>query len=282
MEIDPLADALPPRYAIESDDEDEYNPLTTQRADEVPIVNIKIESQITAGCPLVIASGPAGDFWADGADLGEQQGAIFVNNIQMGLLFKPSSTRAVVLVSEATTALPLWSMNKYVNDILDRLQPSAISILDVYSTQSYISSELLPVHEAPVRYLSLGNISLNPFQNFAPPNILQSTSAAFMSAMNIRTLSSSYQSNAVILLLPLPEIPRTAPSKLSTSRLSRSSGDQAWSVEMMMEVDERLFGMVGAKRSGTWALRSTPAGNAFDLSKKRQSLAEVGEGSMYI
>lgn len=284
MEIDPLADALPPRYAIESDDEDEYNPLTTQRADEGPIVNVKIESQITAGCPLVIASGPAGNFWADGADLGEQQGAIFINNIQVGFLFKPSSTRAVVLVSEATTALPLWSMNKYVNDILDRLQPSAVSILDVYSIQSYISSELLPVHEAPVRYLSLGNISLNPFQIFAPPNILQSTSAAFMSAMNIRTLSStsSYKSNAVILLLPLPEISRTAPSKLSTSRLSRPSRDQAWSVEMMMEVDERLFRMVGAKRSGTWALRSMPAGSAFGLSKKRQNFAEVGEGSMYI
>ncbi|KAG1883688.1 hypothetical protein F4604DRAFT_1735964 [Suillus subluteus] len=282
MEIDPLADALPPRYAIESDDEDEYNPLTTERADQVPIINIKIEGQFTTGCPLVIASGPAGDFWANGANLGEQQGAIFVNNIQAGLLFKPSSTRAVVLVSEATTALPLWSMNKYVNDILNRLQPSAISILDVYSVQNYISSEPLPVYEAPVRYLSLRNISLDSFQSFAPPNILQSTSAAFMSAMNIRTLSLSHQSNAVILLLPSPEIPRTAPSKLSSSKLSRPSGDQAWSVEMMVEVDKKLFGVVDAKRSGTWALRSTPAGSAFGSSKKRRNLAEVGEGSMYI
>jgi hypothetical protein len=280
MEIDPLADALPPRYAIESDDEDEYNPLTTQRADQVPIVNIKIEleGQFTAGCPLVIASGPAGEFWAHSANLGEQQGAIFVNNFQVGSFFNPSSTRAVILVSEATTTLPLWSMNKYVNDILDRLQPSAISILDVYSIQSYISSELLPVHEAPVRYLSIRNISLDPFQKFTPPNILQSTSAAFMSAMNIRTLSL-LRHNAVVLLLPSPEIPRTAPSKLSSSR---PSGDQAWSTEMMVEVDEKLFGAVNTKRSGAWALRSTPAGSAFGLSKKKQNLAEVGEGSMYI
>ncbi|KAG1721203.1 uncharacterized protein EDB91DRAFT_1176647 [Suillus paluster] len=283
MEVDPLADALPPRYAIESDDEDEYNPLgsTRQAADQVPIVNIKIEGQFTTGYPLVIVSGPAGYFWADGANLGEQQGAIFVNNIQVGLLFKPSSARAVVLVSEATTALPLWSMNKYANDILDRLQPSSISILDVYSVQSYISSELLPVHESPVRYLSLQNISLNPFQTFAPPNILQSASAAFMSAMNIRTLSSSHQNNAVVLLLPLPGIPRTAPSKLSPSRLSRPSGDPAWPVEMMVEVDERLFEVVGAKRSGTWALKSTPAGSA-SLTQKRRNFAEVGEGGMYI
>ncbi|KAG2124374.1 hypothetical protein DEU56DRAFT_827498 [Suillus clintonianus] len=282
MEIDPLADGLPPRYAIESDDEDEYNPLTTQPTDQGPVINIKIEGQFTPGYPLVIASDPAGNFWADGADLGEQHGAIFVNHIQVGSLFKPSSTRAVVLVSEATTALPLWSMNKYANHILDHLQPSAISILDVYSVQSYISSELLPVHEAPVRYLSLQNISLDPFHMFAPPNILQSTSAAFMSAMNIRTLSSSRQYNAVILLLPSPEIPRTAPSKLSPSRLSRPSGDQAWPVETMVEVDEKLFEIVGAKRSGTWAFRSMSGGSAFSLSKKRQNLAEVGEGGMYI
>lgn len=283
MEIDPLADALPPRYAIESDDEDEYNPLesTRQPTDQVPIVNIKIEGQFTTGYPLVIASGPAGNFWADGANLGEQQGAIFVNNVQVGLLFKPSSVRAVVLVSEATTALPLWSINKYANDILDRLQPSAISILDVYSVQSYISSELLSAHESPVRYLSLQNISLDPSHVFAPPNILQSTSAAFMSAMTIRSLSSSHQNNAVILFLPSPEIARAAPSKLSPSRLSRPLGDQAWPVEMMVEVDARLFEVVDAKRSGSWALKSTPAGNA-SLSKKRQNFAEIGEGGMYI
>jgi hypothetical protein len=51
---------------------------------------------------------------------------------------------------------------------------------------------------------------------------------------------------------------------------------------MMVEVDEKLFGAVNTKRSGAWALRSTPAGSAFGLSKKRQNLAEVGEGSMYI
>lgn len=85
QEIDPLADALPPRYAIESDDEDEYNPLSTrQPADAVPIVHITIEGQFSTGHPLVIASGPAGKFWADGANLGEQHGAIFVNKVQVG------------------------------------------------------------------------------------------------------------------------------------------------------------------------------------------------------
>jgi hypothetical protein len=84
QEIDPLADALPPRYAIESDDEDEYNPLSTREpADAVPAVHTIFEGQFTTGNPLVIVSGPAGRFWVDGADLGEQQGAIFINNVQV-------------------------------------------------------------------------------------------------------------------------------------------------------------------------------------------------------
>jgi hypothetical protein len=113
---------------------------------------------------------------------------------------------------------------------------------------------------------------------FAPPNILQSTAAAFMSAMNIR----NQDSGGVILLLPSPGTPRAAPSKLSPSELSRLSGDRVWSVEMMMEVNERLFGVVGAKSPSTWTLRNVPQGGAFGLQKARQSLAEVGEGGMYI
>jgi hypothetical protein len=113
---------------------------------------------------------------------------------------------------------------------------------------------------------------------FAPPNILQSTAAAFMSAMNIR----NQDSGGVILLLPSSGIPRAAPSKLLPSELSRPSGDRPWSIEMMMEVNERLFEVVGAKPSSTWTLRNVPQGGVLDLPKTRQSLAEVGEGGMYI
>jgi len=152
----------------------------------------------------------------------------------------------------------------------------------MYAVQNYISSALVPVHEASVRYLSLGNIFLDPFHPFAPPNILQSTAAAFMSAMNICALSSDQANGGVILLLPSPEIPRTVPSKLSPSGLSRPSGDQGWPVEMMMEVNERLFEVIGAKPPSTWTLGSMPSGGAYDLSKTKRSLAEVGEGGMYI
>lgn len=168
----------------------------------------------------------------------------------------------------------------------------------MYAVQNYISSELLPVHEASVRYLSLRDISLvyptfippvsqlnygqDPFHIFSPPNILQSTAAALMSAMNIRTLSSDQGNDGVIFLLPSPEIPRIAPSKLLPSGLSRPLGHHAWPAEMMKEVHERLFEVVGAKPSGTWTLGSMPPGVAYVLSKARRSLAEVGEGGMYI
>jgi len=50
----------------------------------------------------------------------------------------------------------------------------------------------------------------------------------------------------------------------------------------MVEVDEMLFDVVGARRSRTWTLKNMAAGSAFGLLKKRQNLAEVGEGGMYI
>ena len=103
-----------------------------------------------------------------------------------------------------------------------------------------------------------------------------------MSAMNIRTLSSDRIHGGVVLLLPSPEISRNAPSKMPPSELPRPLGDQVWPIEMMIEVNERLFEVVGAKRSSRWALRNVSPGGAHSLSKIRRSLSEVGDGGMYI
>ncbi|TEB21770.1 hypothetical protein FA13DRAFT_1741598, partial [Coprinellus micaceus] len=91
---DPLADTAAPRYAIESDEEeDEPNPLRTSIAAPAKVPEIKIIGldESAHGRPLIIASGRAGAFWARGADLGEQQGGVYVDKIQVGLLFIPAS-----------------------------------------------------------------------------------------------------------------------------------------------------------------------------------------------
>ena len=73
---------MPPRYAVESDEEDEYNPLETPSKSE-PVVDweIKLIGDIPKGRPLVVASGDAGKYWARGADLGEQTAGVYVNTV---------------------------------------------------------------------------------------------------------------------------------------------------------------------------------------------------------
>jgi len=93
-----LADVGPPRHAIESDDEDEFNPLSPQRPPTKRDLAFEIvnEGKATAET-LIFASMDAGRqvhpclvcvrikhtffarVWARGANLGEQLGTISVN-----------------------------------------------------------------------------------------------------------------------------------------------------------------------------------------------------------
>ena len=82
QDIDPLADTLPPRYAYESDDEDETG-LDSVLSGVVPST---LSAEITflppgsgrtnSGGDLIIASGALGVAWARGAELGRQIGQV--------------------------------------------------------------------------------------------------------------------------------------------------------------------------------------------------------------
>ena len=80
-----MADSGPSRYAVESDEEDEYNPLEPRnpKPDEQDSYQIKMTGSISQGSSLLAAFGDAGKYWAKGANLGEQRGAVFVNDIQV-------------------------------------------------------------------------------------------------------------------------------------------------------------------------------------------------------
>ena len=87
QDIDPLADTLPPRYAYESDDEDETDAfrIASEPSLETSEVDIHFlppsegEDDAKKGGILIIASGGIGVAWARGANLGEQAGEINVN-----------------------------------------------------------------------------------------------------------------------------------------------------------------------------------------------------------
>ena len=94
---DPLAESLPPRYAIESDDEDEFNPLNyDSRPPANPENQVNITGNIPTNVNLIVASGIAGKAWARGANLKEQSGIVSVNGVKV--CFDPPMSKPIYVI----------------------------------------------------------------------------------------------------------------------------------------------------------------------------------------
>ena len=80
--MDLLSDTSANRYAYESDDEDQSNPLTHHAAVQ-RIARVTIKGDALPGKSvktIIVASGEAGKAWAQGAQLGEQRAVILVDD----------------------------------------------------------------------------------------------------------------------------------------------------------------------------------------------------------
>ncbi|KAK0211134.1 hypothetical protein DFS33DRAFT_1407531 [Desarmillaria ectypa] len=295
MDVDPLQDTVPSRYAIESDEEDEFNPLQLRPSqDASESVNVKIVGSISTAGKLIVASGDAGKIWARGANLGEQTGAVYVNEISVGLCFNPKWTSATIVISEVTTRLPIWAMNEYGKQILETLRPSRVSLLDIYPVPSYITSEPLTFQNAPIRYLSTTNvdpviarihllqtmrfthwnIQAEHAAKFSPPNLISSTSAAFMANLSISKVQG------ILLVLPYPRIPAPAPRKLSPSNIEQLSDNfMPWNEDTMSTAQTLLFKAIDEKAPDAWVNKSSK-GTAIHATKRQKG--DIGEGGMYI
>ncbi|KAI6032611.1 hypothetical protein F5J12DRAFT_178268 [Pisolithus orientalis] len=286
MNVDPLADTAPSRHAIESDDEDEYDSpsLSKPKPDQLSTPDIKFAGNFPIKSPLLLASGIAGGAWARGADLGQQQGAIYVGDSQVGLLFLPSWTRAAVVVSETFTRLPLSAMNPYTAAVVDRIQPTSISVLDSYSVQGYISSRIIPWDEAPVRYLSTNAISISDpeLELFAPPNLMQSTMASLVSNVFWKSLASRENFTVALFLLPSPKLPVVPPSTIKPSSFPPPSDDIQWGKKTMQKVHQWLFETIGEGRHVAQWVERNRGSSELQAENRRRAQGEIGEGGMYI
>ncbi|KAI0045793.1 hypothetical protein FA95DRAFT_1583281 [Auriscalpium vulgare] len=275
MNTDPLSDTTAPRYAYESDEEeDEHNPLSqsSKGPAELDIKIIGLPEGSSSGGTLVVASGDAGKFWAAGANLGEQKGAAYVNSVSIGMLFQPLWTKATVVVSEATTLLPIWAMHPYSEAVFNFLKPATVVLLDSYAVPSYVTDRPLSYDDSPVRYLlTHGSTSPNPkYAPFEPPNLLQTTSAAFASI-----ISRTPETSATILLLPSPNIPRPRKSELDSSdHPSSYDSDATWSPATLQDVHSTLF-------SDDPAQQWVDKGGRKTVAAARRT-GDVGEGGMYM
>jgi hypothetical protein len=289
----PLADAPPPRYAVESDDEDEYNPLSPPTgSDQLPEVKVEFKSiyDIPSKRSLVFASGEAaGVSWAKIVNLGEQQAGIYVNKLPVGLLFLPAWTTAIIVVSEAETRtrLPLFAMTAYTTAIIERLQPTSVAVLDSYPTQVYISPRVISRDSAPIRYLSAGNkpVPDSELELFAPPNLLQSTTASLLNELFLRSISENPARDATaIVLLPSPKVPPPPPTTFDGKAAAGDFADTNWDRDTLEKTHKWLFAIVGQEvdESSLRARVETGVRPPVSAGITRTTLGEVGEGGMYI
>ena len=121
--------------------------------------------------------------------------------------------------------LPIYAMYRFAEGVLRSFKPSSyvlsfelsapltpvsnrVIMIDGYSNPGYISSSP-PSLDPPIRFLATGSFPALPkstAQPFAPPNLLLSPSAAFLSL-----LEATASCPGLLLLLPLPRIPRPPP-----------------------------------------------------------------------
>lgn len=280
MDVDPLADTVPPRYAIESDEEeDEINPLHPNRNPEPVTVNVQIVGETPTNRPLVVATGDSAAYWAKGARLGEQTGAIGVNGVQIGLVFNPPWTKSTIIISEVLSRLPVYAMHPYAEKIINTLQPSNTALLDSYPVPTYASNDPPSLQDAPIRYLSTTSTNTEPLPNgaahpFSPPNLIQSASASFLAILSIKQLPGT------LILLPSPHIPHPAPRTIAQANFLRLSQDDIeWSTDTIRSAQDLLFQFATGELAGLPKWDHTPSNSNTTSSRKR---FEVGEGGMYI
>ncbi|KAH6904323.1 hypothetical protein BKA70DRAFT_1154447 [Coprinopsis sp. MPI-PUGE-AT-0042] len=277
MDDDPLKDTLPPRYAIESDEEDEFNPLGPRTTNQAPApIEVQIQGNVQPGSPLVIATGQVAGLWAKGADLGEQIAAICVNKVQVGLVFKPTWTQATVIVSETFTKLPFSFMHPYSAKIFEAFQPSAISLLGVYSSPTYSSKTPVRLHDAPIRYLSTSECNLPPsIPPFQPPSLIQETTASFLSLATFNSL------HATAILVPSSQTPTAPPKELLRSHIEVPvEGEDHWATSMLQDAHKYVFKALSEESAGEWHVKDRGGHGVLPSSKQRRT--EVGEGGMYL
>ena len=141
---------------------------------------------------------------------------------------------------------------------------------------TYISDQPVSSQNAPIRYLSTTDFDpvciLNSIlhdlisklqgvraESFTSPNVIKTTSAAFMSILSTQTTCSG-----TLILLPRPQIKERTPLGIEQINYDTS---YTWPEEMMDQADNLLVNAIGESQSRKWRRATDP---------------QLGEGGMYI
>ncbi|KAG8694760.1 hypothetical protein FRC08_008278, partial [Ceratobasidium sp. 394] len=208
MDIDPLQDAPPARYAVESDSEDEIGsypgprPVRTKRTYKV---DVRFTEDVGGENGLVVASGQVGTSWASGLE-GRVVGSLMVDDVKVG---EYRLTASGILVAIVSHRLPLGAQYIVAKTIVEKQASSKpIVIVDSYSYLAYISSQPDRSDSHPIRYLQTSTTQEKlTVQPYAPPNLLQHLPAALMAECEY------LERPATAILAPMRLIPPPAPTE---------------------------------------------------------------------
>ncbi|KAG8708737.1 hypothetical protein FRC12_010110 [Ceratobasidium sp. 428] len=273
MDIDPLQDAPPARYAVESDSEDEIGfypgpkPVRTKRTYHL---DLKLDDGIGTENVLIVACGPAGISWAGGLD-GRAVGSLVLNDVEVG---EYRLTALGILVLVISHRLPLGAEYIVARAIVEKQTgPKPIVVIDSYSYLAYISSQPIRSDSYPVRFLQTSPSSAKlPAQPYAPPNLLQHLPAALLAECEY------LEKPAVALLVPVRLIPPPAPAE--PTAYSTASEEI---VSDVVSLDVRVAKAIGIEvEQLSWDAARVKTGDRSGKSKGRRKSGDIGEGGMYI
>ncbi|CAE6400251.1 unnamed protein product [Rhizoctonia solani] len=274
MDTDPLQDAPPARYAVESDSEDEIGNYPGPRSARAAHV-YKVESTTPPGNhdSLIVICGPAARYWLSGLD-GQSIGSIQLDGIQVVEYW---STHSKQLLAVLTHRLPLGAQHLVARSIVETQgTKKPVLSIDSYSYLTYISSQARIQDDYPVRYLSTSSSTRSPPKTivpFTPPNLVQHLTAAIVAECEYTQIP------ATALLIPTRHIVSPAPSKPTEYSTSDDLPPSLISLEMVTKGVSSILD-VPLDQLG-W--KTSRVGQK--LTSKAQSRArhlDIGEGSMYI
>ncbi|KZT54256.1 hypothetical protein CALCODRAFT_19134 [Calocera cornea HHB12733] len=273
MDIEPLLDSHAPRYAVESDSEDEFEAPSAAAGISPPHgVDIALPAGLKAVSKLLIVSGLAGLEWSRGVQLSNAVGDVLVASFPVGAVYVTEDGGAIVHI---TCTLPPNACYPLASVIVSTFRPQRVGLLDAYTAPTYISDLPSSPYEAPIRVLCTSEmaepcpVKAAPFR---PPNLIQLFPAAVMSVLEI------VGARGAAVLLPSLHI--SAPPGLEPAPLNDS--DSSWPVQSMMTAHTYLYDLLGSTHKD-WV----PHARVHMASKSGRSARStrgdvVGEGSMYI
>ncbi|KAJ1300524.1 hypothetical protein OPQ81_005335 [Rhizoctonia solani] len=275
MDIDPLQDAPPARYAVESDSEDEIGHYPGPRSSRATHT-YEIESSVLPGDhdSLIVICGSVARYWFSGLD-GQSIGSIRVDGTHVVEYW---STNSKQLVAVLTHRLPLGAQHLVARSIVETQgTKKPILLIDSYSYLAYLSSQSGIQDDHPVRYLSTSTSAQAPPKKivpFAPPNLVQHLAAAIMAE------SEYLQIPATVFLIPTRHIPPPAPPKPTEYSTADCLPPSLTSLKSVTDGVVSILGLPMDQLD--WKTSRIGQKPTISKAQSRSRHPDIGEGSMYI